>query len=250
MKILGIIPARYESTRFPGKPLVDIHGKPMIQHVFEKVSGEVKDVIIATDDYRIEKCVKDFGGQVVMTSNKHNSGTNRCIEAFEVYNKLNPDKVFDIVINIQGDEPTLKPTQLIELINCFEDPNTDIATLVKKINREEDIFNSNVVKAIFSNNNYALYFSRSPIPYVRDKQKDEWLQACDFFKHIGIYAFRSEILSKIKHLPSSMLERSEALEQLNWLYHGFTIRVEETSYENIGIDTPEDLDKLLSNWVV
>ena len=250
MQVLGIIPARYESTRFPGKPLINIHGKPMIQHVYEKVALKIKHVIVATDDERIYKSVQSFGGNVVLTSSEHTSGTSRCIEAFDIFRQENNNIHVDIIINIQGDEPTLKPNQLNELVECFEDEKTDIATLIRSINNKEDIFNPNVVKVVFNENNHAMYFSRFPIPYIRDKQKEEWFDSYNFSKHIGIYAFRSHILPKLKHLPTSKIEKAESLEQLNWLYNGYTITVRETEYENIGIDTPEDLENLLKKWIV
>jgi len=244
MEVVGIIPVRYASKRFPGKPLIEINGKPMIQHVYEKVASGIGNVLVATDDKRIETCVKGFGGKVVTTSSDHVSGTSRCIEAYEHYSGKR-NKQADIVINIQGDEPTLNSDQLDELVECFDDEKTDIATLIKKDQSIGDIFNPNIVKVVFNQNMHALYFSRSPIPYVRDFQKEEWTSQVDFYRHIGIYAFRSNVLLRMKGLVNSSLELAESLEQLNWLYHGFIIKVKETAFENIGIDTPEDLENLL-----
>ena len=243
MKILGIIPARYGSTRFPGKPLVDINGKTMIQRVYEqaKSCASLTDVIVATDDDRIFKEVSRFGGKVAMTSTEHQSGTDRCAE---VTNNLN--EIYDVVVNIQGDEPFINPEQIKQLCNCFTDSKTQIATLLKKISNSEDLFNENKVKAVIDKNNFALYFSRNPIPYFRGEPKENWLNKHTYFKHIGIYGYQTSILKEITQLIPSSLELTEGLEQLRWLENGFNIKVAETELEAISIDTPEDLQKISS----
>lgn len=241
MKILGIIPSRYGSTRFPGKPLIDIDGKSMIQRVFEqaKKSTLLNEVVVATDDDRIFNHVKKFGGNVVMTSNKHESGTDRCAEVVE---KL--VEKYDVVINIQGDEPFIDPIQITQLCNCFNDEKTDIATLIKKIKSTEDLLNENKVKVVKSNADFAIYFSRNPIPFVKEEAKENWLKKHTYFKHIGIYGYRLEALQKITKMPLSVLEKAERLEQLRWLENGLHIKVAETQLEAIAIDTPEDLKKI------
>lgn len=240
MKIIGIIPARYASSRFPGKPLVDIRGKSMIQRVYEqaKKSKSLFDIVVATDDARIESHVVDFGGNVVMTSSSHQSGTDRCYEAVT---KLSG--ITDIVINIQGDEPFIYPEQIDLVASCFNDSSTNIATLVKKINSQEELFNVNIPKVILSANNEALYFSRQTIPYIRGKETSEWLKAHTFYKHIGIYAYRASILKELTCLSPSLLENTEALEQLRWIENGYKIKVKVTNFESAAIDTPEDLKK-------
>lgn len=241
MKILGVIPSRYGSTRFPGKPLIDIDGKSMIQRVFEqaKKSTLLSDVVVATDDDRIFNHVKKFGGNVVMTSNKHESGTDRCAEVVE---KL--VEKYDVVINIQGDEPFIDPIQITQLCNCFNDEKTDIATLIKKIESTEDLLNENKVKVVKSDADFAIYFSRNPIPFVKGETKENWLKKHTYFKHIGIYGYRLEALQKITKMPLSVLEKAEGLEQLRWLENGLHIKVAETQLEAIAIDTPEDLKKI------
>jgi len=241
MKILGIIPARYGSTRFPGKPLVDIDGKTMVQRVYEQAKSctNLTDVIVATDDERIFNEVVRFGGKVAMTANTHQSGTDRCAE---VVNSLNEN--YDVVINIQGDEPFINPEQIKQLFNCFTDSKTQIATLVKKISNPEDLFNENKVKAVLDKNNFALYFSRNPIPYFRGEPKENWLNKHAYFKHIGIYGYQIAVLKEITQLNPSSLELTEGLEQLRWLENGYNIKVAETELEAIAIDTPEDLEKL------
>ncbi|HRZ96503.1 MAG TPA: 3-deoxy-manno-octulosonate cytidylyltransferase [Paludibacter sp.] len=237
----AIIPARYASTRFAGKPLVNIGGKTMIQRVYEQVSKALKDVYVATDDQRIYDEVVSFGGKVIMTSDQHRSGTDRC---FEALTKL-PEK-FDVVVNVQGDEPFIQPEQIEELKKCFDDEKTEIATLVKIITEKDGeivLFNPNVPKVVIDNQNNALYFSRSPIPYYRGSEQTEWLSQHVYYKHIGIYAYRSEVLSQITALPQSKLEIAESLEQLRWLENGFRIKVGFTTVETVGIDTPEDLEK-------
>jgi len=243
MKYLGIIPARYASTRFPGKPLVDMKGKPMIQRVYERVSGNLDDVIVATDDQRIYDAVEKFGGKVILTSSNHTSGTDRC---FEAYSNLNEH--FDVVINIQGDEPFIKASQIQLLKDCFLDSETEIATLVKPFSPEDDfeaLFNPNTPKVVLNKKKQAVYFSRSVIPYVRGKHHTEWLKSSVFYKHIGIYAYLSEVLKEITSLPQSDLEIAESLEQLRWIENDYTIKAGITNEETIGIDTPEDLKKAL-----
>jgi len=240
IKILGIIPARYASTRFPAKPLADIGGKTMVQRVYEQVKKckAISEVIVATDHEEIANTIKGFGGNVSMTSEKHQSGTDRCFEALS-----NQNEKFDYVVNIQGDEPFINPKQIAELTRLL-DGNTQLATLVKRIDKEEDIFSPNVVKVVFDKNGKAIYFSRSPIPFDRSTAKSMWYQSENYYKHIGIYAYRTNILEKVTKLPVSNLERAESLEQLRWIENGFSIKVSETEYPSIGIDTPEDLEKV------
>lgn len=240
--ILGIIPARYASTRFPAKPLADLGGKSMIQRVYEQVkkSKLVSEVVVATDHPEILNHVNKFGGNVCMTKESHASGTDRCFEVLSLQKKE-----YKYVINIQGDEPFIQPEQ-IDLLAKLLDGKTEIATLVKKIEDREQLFNPNVVKAVVSNDKTALYFSRSPIPHIRNTQESEWLSKHTFYKHIGMYAYRADILKQLTALPISTLEKAESLEQLRWLENGFKISVAETQTETIGIDTPEDLQKALS----
>jgi 3-deoxy-manno-octulosonate cytidylyltransferase (CMP-KDO synthetase) len=242
MKILGIIPARYASTRFPGKPLAMIGDKSMIERVYiQCIKSNLTDVFVATDDERIYKHVKTFG-KVKMTGDHHQSGTDRCQEVVE---KMGDS--FDYVINIQGDEPFINPEQ-INLLASLLDGKTEIATLVKKIERPEQLFNPNVVKAVRGVHHQALYFSRSPVPYVRGKREQEWLNNHTFFKHIGMYAYRTDILKKITDLKPTTLEKTESLEQLRWLESGFSILTAETHLETFGIDSPEDLKQAEIYW--
>ncbi|TWV12966.1 3-deoxy-manno-octulosonate cytidylyltransferase [Bacteroidaceae bacterium HV4-6-C5C] len=241
MRFLGIIPARYASTRFPAKPLAILGGKPVIQRVYEQVAGILDDAYVATDDERIESAVKAFGGKVVMTSTKHNSGTDRCYEALT---KISGQ--FDVVVNIQGDEPFIQPSQLEALKACFDDSQTQIATLVKPFTAEdsfEALQNINSPKVVLNKNHHAMYFSRSIIPYQRNAEKNVWLENHVYYKHIGLYAYRSEVLKEITALPQSSLELAESLEQLRWLENGYKIKVGISNVETIGIDTPEDLAK-------
>jgi len=244
MKFLGIIPARFASTRFPGKPLADMLGKPMIQRVYEQVQYAVERIYVATDDVRIESAVKAFGGNVVMTSEHHQSGTDRC---FEAYSKIGDD--FDVVINIQGDEPFIQPEQIALIKNCFSMPDTQIATLVKPFEAncdfEKELLNPNSPKVVINQNKEALYFSRSVIPYIRDKAYLKWPEYHTFYKHIGLYGYRANILSEIVRLPQSPLELAESLEQLRWLENGYKIMVAITQLETKGIDTQEDLNQAL-----
>lgn len=248
MKILAIIPSRYASTRFPGKPLVIINGKTMIRNVYERVSEIIDNVIIATDDYRIENEIKSFNGNYVMTSGLHKSGTDRCAEALAVYEKKTNTK-FDAVINVQGDEPFIEDEHLNKIIELVEKPNFQIATLVKKINSNDDVFNSDKPKVIIDKNENAIYFSRSAIPYIRDAKKEEWYKKYDFYKHIGIYAYRSNILNEITKLEQSKLEIAESLEQNRWIENGYKIAVNYTNVESVSIDTKEDLEKVLRKSV-
>ncbi len=242
MKILGIIPARYESSRFPGKPLIDIAGKSMIQRVYEQClkSLSLNKVIVATDDQRIADHVSSFGGIVEMTSNKHQSGTDRCAEVAKNY----PE--FDILVNIQGDEPMIDPNQIDLLCKCFEAPKTSIATLVKIISTNDELFNENTPKVILNKNKEAVFFSRTAIPFLRGREKETWLKHYTFFKHIGIYAFRTDTLKDLTKLPISGLETAESLEQLRWIENGYRIQATITDKESQAIDTPEDLKKLLN----
>lgn len=245
MKYIGIIPARYASSRFPGKPLADMKGKTMIQRVYERVKDVLDAVCVATDDTRIEQAVKAFGGNVVMTSNQHRSGTDRCYEA---YKKIG--KGYDIIVNIQGDEPFIHPEQIQTLKNCFDAETTAIATLAKPFQADGDfestLFNPNSPKVVFNKDHEALYFSRSIIPYIRGKKYTEWLSSHTFYKHIGLYAYRAQALKEITQLPPSTLEIAENLEQLRWLENGYKIKVGITEQETIGIDTPADLEKALA----
>lgn len=241
MKFLGIIPARYASTRFPAKPLAMLGGKTVIQRVYEQVAGVLDDAYVATDDERIEAAVKSFGGKVVMTSVEHKSGTDRCYEACT---KIGGD--FDVVVNIQGDEPFIQPSQLQAVKNCFDDSSTQIATLVKPFSGNDDfavLENVNSPKVVVNKNMNALYFSRSIIPYQRNADKNDWLRNHTYYKHIGLYAYRTEVLKEITSLPQSSLELAESLEQLRWLENGYTIKVGTSEVETIGIDTPQDLEK-------
>lgn len=241
MKFIGIIPARYASTRFPAKPLAMLGGKTVIQRVYEQVDGVLDEACVATDDERIEEVVKAFGGKVVMTSTSHKSGTDRVQEAFE---KIGNG--YDVVVNIQGDEPFIQPSQLEAVKACFEDEATQIATLVKPFTEAdgwEALHNPNSPKVVVDGRMNALYFSRSVIPYLRGVEKDEWLKRHTFYKHIGLYAYRAEVLREITRLPQSSLELAESLEQLRWLENGYRIKVGITHTETIGIDTPEDLER-------
>ena len=242
MNVLILIPARYASTRFPGKPLAEIGGRPMIQHVVEKAQAVSSDAFVATDDRRIYDRVESFGGRAVMTSEAHRSGTDRCYEAYQYVVALNGKK-YDVVVNIQGDEPFIQPDQVLSLISCFEDPSVQIATLAKRFENNADIFNPNKVKVVCSAKGTALYFSRSAMPFCRGKQEEEWLDTTPFFKHVGMYAYRPEVLKEITSLPQGVLEKAESLEQLRWLENGYTIAVRETAHESVGIDTPDDLKR-------
>lgn len=241
MKFVSIIPARYASTRFPGKPLAILGGKPVIQRVYEQVSKVLENVYVATDDNRISDAVEAFGGKVIMTSPNHKSGTDRIEEAVS---KI--EESFDVVINIQGDEPFIHESQIKTVCSCFDDPATMIATLARPFTSQadfNDIENPNSPKLVCDNNGFAMYFSRSIIPYIRGKKPSEWTSEYGYLKHIGLYAYRRNVLSEITKLPQSTLELAESLEQLRWLQNGYRIKVGLTDIETIGIDTPEDLSK-------
>ena len=244
MKFIGIIPARYASTRFPGKPLADMKGKYMIQRVYEQACKVLDRVCVATDDERIFNAVQSFGGQVVMTSDRHRSGTDRC---FEAYTNLGGGE--EVVINIQGDEPFIKPEQIESLIACFDSPQTQIATLVRPFEATEGyeaLANPNSPKVVINERHEALYFSRSIIPYLRGVEPEQWLSRHVYYKHIGMYGYRADVLGEITRLPQSSLELAETLEQLRWLQNGYTVKVGITTQETIGIDTPADLQKAIS----
>ncbi|NLI35714.1 MAG: 3-deoxy-manno-octulosonate cytidylyltransferase [Bacteroidales bacterium] len=241
MNFLGIIPARYASTRFPGKPLAVLGGKTIIERVYSRVNDILDDTCVATDDERIYQAVAAFGGKVVMTSVNHKSGTDRCYEA---YTKIGNG--CDVVINIQGDEHFIQSEQLETVKHCFDDPETQIATLVKPFNADspfELLENVNSPKVVVDHNMNAMYFSRSIIPYQRNADRQTWLQNHIYYKHIGLYAYRNEVLREITQLPMSSLEKAESLEQLRWLQDGYRIKVGITNIETIGIDTPEDLQR-------
>lgn len=241
---VGIIPARYASTRFPGKPLVDIGGKSMIERVYVQASKALKWVYVATDDERIFKAVVQFGGKVVMTSPDHQSGTDRCTEALDQIEKLE-NRTFDVVINVQGDEPFIEPELFTTLASCFHSSVTEIATLVKPLQNKADLFDSNKPKVIFNPNYEAIYFSRSPIPYLRQFPKEAWADNHSYYLHIGLYGYRSDILREITNLKPSTLELAESLEQLRWLENGYNISVRSVDHDSIGIDTPEDLERVI-----
>jgi 3-deoxy-manno-octulosonate cytidylyltransferase (CMP-KDO synthetase) len=247
MNILGIIPARYASSRFPGKPLALINGKSMIQRVYEQVSKSksISKVIVATDDDGIVDTVTGFGGEVMRTNGEHTNGTSRCFEVYDKLNSGNPG-FYDAVINIQGDEPFIDPLQVDMLCDLIANKNAQIATLAKKINAADELFNPNIIKLVFGENKNVLYFSRSPIPFNRNIDKDEWVKNCDYYKHIGIYGFKSEVFHEINKLVPSKLEEAESLEQLRWLENGYQIKADITEIETIGIDSPDDLRKLIN----
>lgn len=241
MKFLAVIPARYASTRFPGKPLALIGDKPMIQHVYEQAKKTVEDVVVATDDKRIYDAVEAFGGKVLLTSDKHRSGTDRCFEALQ---KMSGE--YDVVINIQGDEPFIQPEQIETLKACFTDPKTEIATLIKPFDKDalwDDLSSPNTPKVVVNKRMEAMFFSRSVIPYLRGTDRTKWLKTHTYYKHIGLYAYKTNILAEITDLEPSALEKAENLEQLRWLENGYSIKVGITHQQTIGVDTPEDLEK-------
>lgn len=262
MKVLGIIPARYSSTRFPGKPLIDIKGKSMIQRVYEqaKKAESLAHVVVATDDERIFEHVKSFGGEVMMTSPEHQSGTDRCAEVATMINlgvmtqasehaksfafDAKRERPFDAVVNIQGDEPFIDPKQINKVVEILRGGIFTIATLSKVLDNQEDILNPNIVKVVFAADGRALYFSRSPIPNLRNTPQNEWSKKGEIFKHIGLYGYKLQTLQEIATLAPSRLEQLESLEQLRWLENGYAIGVGQTDLETIGIDTPEDLLKI------
>ena len=244
MKILGIVPARWSSTRFPGKPLVKIGTKTMIERVYTQSVKVLDNVIVATDDQRIFEEVKRFNGQVVITSDKHESGTDRCAEALELYEKQSGQK-FDAVINIQGDEPFIQGEQIKQIAESFNKVNTQISTLVKKITDPKIVFDPSCPKVILNTNSEAIYFSRSTIPYINNTEEKDWFNKFTFYEHLGLYAYKSDVLKEITQLKPSSLEIAESLEQNRWLENGYKIKVIETDHENISIDTQEDLNKII-----
>ncbi|MBI3136074.1 MAG: 3-deoxy-manno-octulosonate cytidylyltransferase [Bacteroidetes bacterium] len=241
MKILGIIPSRYQSSRFPGKPLVDIAGKSMIQRVYEqaKKSALLTDVVVATDDQRIFHHVLSFGGKATMTSTDHANGTLRCGEV------ISKETGYDVVINIQGDEPLVKPEQIDAVLDLFNRPEVEIGTVVKRLHNVADIENENRIKVVLDHAGNALYFSRSAIPFVQGKHLTHWPESISYFKHIGIYAWRTETLKKLLLLPATELEKAESLEQLRWLFYGYKIATVETHIETPNVDTPEDVTAVI-----
>lgn len=242
MKIIGIIPARYASTRFPGKPLVDIQGKSMIQRVYEQCikADKLSSVLIATDDQRIYDHVISFGGKAWMTSHEHQSGTDRCAEIIESGKAGD----WDAVINIQGDEPYIHPEQINLLCEVMQEKSVAIGTLVKKIDAQSELFNHNNVKVVLNNKLDAIYFSRSPIPFNRNFPEDEWLKHSTYYKHIGIYGYKTKTLLEISKLAKTNLEVTESLEQLRWIENGYQIKAAVTHLESVAIDTPDDLLKI------
>ena len=238
MKFIAIIPARYASTRFPGKPLAMLGGKTVIQRVYEQAVSVLGEAYVATDDQRIFDAVEAFGGQAVMTRTDHKSGTDRIEEAVE---KIDTDA--DVIINIQGDEPFIQASQIETLCRLFDNPQTQIGTLGKPFETMEAVENPNSPKIVCDVNGFALYFSRSVIPFIRGKERNEWFGQYPFLKHLGVYAYRREVLAEITRLPQSLLELAESLEQLRWLQNGYRIRVGLTDVETVGIDTPEDLKR-------
>ena len=244
MKFIAVIPARYASTRFPGKPLAVLGGKTVIQRVYEQAVSVLPEAYVATDDERIFKCVEDFGGRAVMTRTDHKSGTDRIEEAVEKIEERgakSEEKDDLVVINIQGDEPFIKPSQIETLMHLFDDSETQIGTLGKRFDTIEAVRNPNSPKIVTDRRGFALYFSRSVIPFIRGVEADEWMPHYPFLKHLGVYAYRREVLAEVTRLPQSALEKAESLEQLRWLENGYRIRVGLTDVETVGIDTPEDL---------
>lgn len=238
MKFIGIIPARYASTRFPGKPLAMLGGRTVIQRVYEQATAILDEAYVATDDERIFQAVEQFGGRAIMTRADHKSGTDRIEEAAE---KIGTQA--DVIINIQGDEPFIQKSQIETLMHLFDEPSTQIGTLGKRFESIEAVMNPNSPKIVTDKRGFALYFSRSIIPYVRGKEQAEWLQHFPYLKHLGLYAYRREVLQEVTQLPQSPLEIAESLEQLRWLENGYRIRVGLTDVETVGIDTPEDLQR-------
>ncbi|MFZ4263485.1 3-deoxy-manno-octulosonate cytidylyltransferase [Sphingobacterium sp. HJSM2_6] len=244
MKVIGIIPARFDSSRFPGKPLIDIAGQTMIQRVYNqcKHAGSLHEVIVATDDQRIFDQVKSFAGNVIMTNKNHQSGTDRCAEV------INNIQGFDIAVNIQGDEPFIDPQQIDLLVSCFANPQVEIATLIRKITLQDELTNPNKPKVILNTDQEAIYFSRHPIPYFRGVEIHQWLEKTDFYNHIGIYGYQVDVLKKLTQLKPSKLELAESLEQLRWIENGFRIKTALSNHSNDAIDTPEDLQIILKKY--
>lgn len=246
MSAIAIIPARYGSSRFPGKPLVDIAGRPMIQWVYEQASTVLSDVYVATDDTRIMDAVAAFGGRAVMTSDQHQSGTDRIAEAIRTI-QAQTGKTYDIVVNIQGDEPFIQPEQIEAVIGCFDSARVDIATLIRPIDDEAVLSNPNSPKVVIGTLGQALYFSRSAIPFARGTEAGQWTHKHQYYKHIGIYAYRTPVLFEITELPQSPLELAESLEQLRWLENGYIVQTALTDFEGMAVDTPEDLQRVLQS---
>jgi 3-deoxy-manno-octulosonate cytidylyltransferase (CMP-KDO synthetase) len=241
--ILAVIPARYASSRFPGKPLAVLGTKPMIRWVYESSSGVFEHLVVATDDSRIRDAVESFGGRVVMTSAEHRSGTDRCMEALQICRE-NEGIDFSHVVNIQGDEPMIMPEQLQDLVSCLEMPDTGIATLIRVLGEEEDPYSPHIVKVVVNRDSTALYFSRSVIPFYRDPSGEVPGKRLVYYAHIGLYGFRAEVLEQVTRLPVSLLESAESLEQLRWLENGYPIKTRVTVHHSPGVDTPEDLEKI------
>lgn len=241
MRVLGVIPARFASTRFPGKPLIDLGGKTMIQRVYDQClkATQLSRVVVATDDERILSAVHAFGGNAVMTAETHQSGTDRCMEALQLQSET-----FDAVVNIQGDEPFIRPEQIDQLVGLLQQHDAGIATLGHRMTDAEELLNANVVKLVCASDGRALYFSRQAIPYQRSVVAEQWIESYPYLRHIGLYAYRAEVLKQICALPVSSLEKAESLEQLRWLENGFHIAVGVTPFQNVGIDTPGDLEKI------
>ena len=241
MKVIGIIPSRYASTRFPSKPLQMIKGKTMIQRVWEQAwKSKLDAVVVATDDMRIADEVLKFGGQYVLTDPNHRSGTDRCREALYMV-----EGQYDAVVNIQGDEPFIDPEQINQVIELISRDDTQLASLAKRIEEEDELFSPNVVKVVMDKQGNALYFSRNPIPFIRNLDHDKWLQKSKFYKHIGLYAYKTETLCKVAEMQTTPLEEAESLEQLRWLENGLRIRMGITQHEGLSVDTQEDLEKAL-----
>jgi 3-deoxy-manno-octulosonate cytidylyltransferase (CMP-KDO synthetase) len=247
MKFIGIIPARYASSRFPGKALFVIDGKSMIQRVYEqaKRSSTLSGLYVATDDISIENHVKKFGGNVVMTSTEHACGTDRCHEALKIISKEHNFSAGDVVINIQGDEPCINPEQIDLVASCFKKDEVKIATLIKEMDTPEDLLNPSVIKVVCDKNHKAIFFSRSPIPYFRGLEQKQWVRKHKYFQHIGIYAYKVSVLEEIHRLKPSSLEIAESLEQLRWLENGYSIHVNITGHKSYSVDTPDDVNKIL-----
>ena len=246
MKFTAVIPARYASTRFPGKPLAMLGGKTVIQRVYEQAASVLSEVYVATDDERILSAVEAFGGHAVMTRADHQSGTDRieeAIEKIEESGKRKEERDEMVIINIQGDEPFIQPSQIKTLMALFDDPQTQIGTLGKRFESMEAVSNPNSPKIVTDHRGFALYFSRSVIPFIRGVETDEWLSHYPFLKHLGVYAYRREVLAEVTRLPQGQLEKAESLEQLRWLENGYRIRVGLTDVETVGIDTPADLER-------
>ncbi len=241
MKALGIIPSRYQSSRLPGKPLADIMGKPMIQHVYERAS-EAFECLVATDDQRIFEAVQAFGGQVIMTSSAHTTGTNRCLEAYEKYS-AEKKASYDVVVNIQGDEPLIQAAQLRELLHCFTHPGTALATLAIEVREAKELYGDSDCFLVLDDQQNALYFSRAVIPPVRGVPKENWIEHHTYYRHLGLYGYTPEALTRFARMEQSSLEKAESLEQNRWLQSGRKIKVGITAYESISVDTAEDLEK-------